>query len=97
MIKTKQTPLWVFLAFSAIETRKGALLLIWACALFTIYCLPWNIITDGALGEFGKLIFLIDDWSWIAMMLPMTLWYFISLKWMDKHDGWLSRPAGASV
>jgi len=97
MIKTKQTPLWVFLAFSAIETRKGALILIWASALFTIYCLPWNTITNGALGEFGKLIFLIDDWSWFAMMLPITLWYIVSLKWMNKHDGWLSRPAGANI
>lgn len=97
MIKTKSTPLWVFLAFSAIETRKGAMLLIWACALFTLYCLPWNSITNNALGEFGKQVFLIDDWSWFAMMLPMTLWYIASLMWMDKHDGWVSRPVGAQV
>jgi len=97
MIKTKRTPLWVFLAFSAIETRKGAMLLIWACALFTVYCFPWNIITNGALGEFGKQVFLIDDWSWLAMMLPMTLWYVASLIWMDKHEGWVSRPVGAEV
>jgi len=97
MIKTKHTPLWVFLAFSAIESRKGALTLIWAAAIFSLYCLPWNTIFNGALGELGTQLFLIDDWSWIAMMLPITLWYIASLKWMDKHDGWVSRPVGAGI
>lgn len=95
MIKTKNTPLWVFLAFSAIETRKGALLLIWACVLFSVYCLPWTIMLGEAVGDLGKQLLLIDDWSWIAMMAPMTLWYILSLAWMDKNDGWLSKPAGA--
>lgn len=97
MIKTKSTPLWVFLAFSAIETRKGALLLIWSCALFSLYCLPWNMMSGNSLGELGQQIFLIDDWSWIGMMAPITLWYYASLKWMDKHEGWVSRPAGAEA
>ena len=97
MTKTKNTPLWVFLAFSAIETRKGALLLIWACALFSVYCLPWSLILGDAIGELGKQILVINDWEWIAMMAPMTLWYVISLMWMDKHDGWVTRPAGAGA
>jgi len=33
-------------------------------------------------------VFLIKDWSWFAMMLPMTLWYLFSLKWMDKNTRW---------
>lgn len=94
MIKTRHTPLWVFLAFSAIETRKGALWLIWSSALFTLYCLPWSSMFTA---EFIAQIFLIDDWSWLAMMLPITLWYFASLRWMDKHDGWVTRPVGAEV
>jgi uncharacterized membrane protein len=79
-------PLWVFLAFSSIETRKGALILIGACALFSIYCLPWPLFFDSP-DWFAK-IFLIDDWSWVAMMLPITLWYWLSLKWVDKNSGW---------
>ena len=88
MIKTKNTPIWVFLAFSAIETRKGALLLIWSCVVFSIYCIPWALLLGETLGELGKQVLLIDDWEWLAMMVPMTLWYIISLMWMDKHDGW---------
>jgi len=95
MIKTKNTPLWVFLAFSAIETRKGALLLIWVCALFSVYCLPWTLMLGDSIGELGTKLLVIDDWSWIAMMAPMTLWYILSLAWMDKHEGWISKPAGA--
>ena len=85
----------MFLAFSAIESRKGALILIWACAIFTLYCLPWNQIFSESLGDMGKQIFLIDDWSWAGMMVPITIWYIASLKWMDLHDGWVSRPVGA--
>ena len=95
MINTKNTPLWVFLAFSAIESRKGALILIWSCVAFTIYCLPWNLFMGELLGELGKQIFLIEDWSWAGMMIPITLWYFASLIWMDRNDGWVKRPVGA--
>jgi len=95
MTKTKNTPLWVFLAFSAIESRRGALILIWCCIAFTIYCLPWTILMGDALGEPGRKIFLIEDWSWVSMMIPITLWYTASLIWMDRHKGWVRRPAGA--
>jgi len=95
MNKTKKTPLWVFLAFSAIETRRGALILIFSCAVFTLYCLPWTVFMSEILGETGRKIFLIDDWSWAAMMTPITLWYAASLIWMDKNNGWLKLPAGA--
>jgi len=92
MIKTKNTPLWVFLAFSAIETRKGALLLIWSCVVFSIYCIPWVLLLGESLGEFGKQVLVINDWEWLAMMIPLTLWYSISLVWMDKHEGWDPQP-----
>lgn len=91
MTKTTNMPLWVFLAFSSIETRKGALILIGACALFSIYCLPWPLFFDSA--DWVAKIFLIEDWSWVAMMVPITLWYWLSLKWLDKNDGWESAEA----
>ena len=86
MEKTEKMPIWVFLAFSSIETRKGALTLITACALFSIYCIPFPLFFEDS--GLIKTIFLIDDWSWIAMMAPMTLWYWISLKWVDRNSGW---------
>ncbi|MDH5611019.1 MAG: hypothetical protein OEY66_01000 [Gammaproteobacteria bacterium] len=86
MIKTEKMPIWVFLAFSSIETRKGALILINACVIFSIYCIPFPLFFED--NELIKAIFLIDDWSWIAMMAPMSLWYWISLKWVDKNSGW---------
>lgn len=86
MIKTDKMPMWVFLAFSSINTRKGAIILIWSSLLFTIYCIPFTKFVPNN-GWLAKL-FLIDDWSWFAMMLPMTVWYWISLKWIDKHGEW---------
>lgn len=86
MEKTEKMPLWVFLAFSSIETRKGALLLTGACAIFSLYCIPYSLFFGNS--ELIKTIFLIDDWSWIAMMAPMTLWYWISLKWVDNNSAW---------
>ena len=85
MEKSKNMPLWVFLAFSSIETRKGAKILIMCSAIFSIYCIPWPLIFNA---EIIKTVFLIDDWSWIAMMLPIVAWYWLSMRWVDKNNGW---------
>ena len=86
MKKDEDTPLWVFLAFSSINTRKGALLLIWSCTGFTIYCAPWPLLFPD-LG-WAKSAFLVDDWSWFAMMVPVTAWYWLGLRWMDNNSSW---------
>ncbi len=86
MEKTDNMPIWVYLAFSSIETRKGALLLTWACAVFSVYCIPWALFFPGQ--HWVIQVFLIEDWSWFAMMLPITAWYWLSLKWVDKNSGW---------
>ncbi len=80
-------PIWVLLAFSSIHKRKHAIILIWASILFTLYCLPWVTFFNN---EFVATIFLIDDWSWIAMMIPICLWYILCLRWMDKNSAWES-------
>ncbi len=86
MEKKENVPIWVFLAFSSISTRKSALLLILACLLFSVYCIPWATLFPKSLWLVN--VFLIDDWSWLAMMVPMTVWYFVSLKWMDNNSAW---------
>ena len=80
-------PLWVLLAFSSIQKRKHAIILIWACVLFTLYCLPWMNFT---VNEIVSTLFLIDDWSWLAMMIPICFWYILSLRWMDQNNAWES-------
>ena len=86
MEKKDDTPMWVFLAFSSINTKKGALSLIAACIVFTLYCIPWvQFFPDQSLVQ---TLFLIEDWEWVAMMVPMTLWYCLSLRWMDNHQAW---------
>jgi len=88
MEKKDNMPLWVFLAFSSINTRKGALILIWSTFVFTLYCFPFSLFfTDQA---WVKQVFLIDDWSWLSMMVPMVMWYFLSLRWIDKNKAWQS-------
>ncbi|MFK5913012.1 MAG: hypothetical protein QM484_01450 [Woeseiaceae bacterium] len=81
MEKTDNTPLWVFLAFSSIQTRIGAARLIWASIAFTVYCFPWPLYLPTQELMINKI--LIEDWSWFAMMLPIIVWYWVSLKWMD--------------
>jgi hypothetical protein len=78
--------MWVFLAFSSINTRKSALILIYSSVIFSLYCFPWVKFFNGE-GWVAKL-FLIDDWSWFAMMIPVVLWYCLSLRWLDKNKGW---------
>lgn len=78
-------PIWVLLAFSSIQKRKSAIRLIWASVIFTIYCLPWvNLVNH----ELILKLFVIEDWSWVAMMIPVNIWYLLSLRWMDKNEAW---------
>jgi hypothetical protein len=86
MKKTENMPMWVYLAFSSINTRKGAVLLILSSLLFTLYCIPWGLLLAGRVW-IGQL-FLIDDWSWFAAMVPITFWYWLSLRWIDNKAGW---------
>lgn len=86
MDENKSMPIWVTLAFSSIRTRKSALILIGACMLFTVYCVPWSQYTRGE--PWLSRLFLIDDWSWFAMMVPIVVWYWISLRWMDRNNAW---------
>lgn len=80
MEKKDNTPLWVFLAFSSIQTRKGAFLLTMICFL-------------GGLG-FLPLPLLLDDWSWMdvlnwsGMFFAMVAWYWFAMRWVDKNGGW---------
>lgn len=84
--KTKNMPIWVYLAFSSVHTRKGAWWLIASSVIFTFYCVPWNRLFASPV--WLEKIFLIHDWSWFAMMIPITIWYWISLRWIDNNSGW---------
>lgn len=86
MEENKKIPLWVLLAFSSIQARRSALILIWASIAFSLYCVPWTILFASP--AWLAKIFLIDDWSWLAMMLPINLWYYLGLRWMDRNAGW---------
>ncbi len=74
MERKDNMPLWVFLALMNIETRKGALILFWASFAFTLFTIP--------------LSWYLNDWWWLGMMIPITLWYWLSLQWVDKHSAW---------
>ena len=82
---TKKMPVWVLLAFSSIHKRKHALILIWTSIIFGLYCIPLVTFFDN---EIIEKLFLIDDWSWIAMMVPICTWYILSLRWMDQNNAW---------
>ncbi|MDH5648939.1 MAG: hypothetical protein OEY67_04720 [Gammaproteobacteria bacterium] len=74
MERKANMPLWVFLGLMNIETRKGALILVWTCFVFSVLCVP--------------LSYYLKDWSWAAMMFPVTLWYWACLRWVDSHSLW---------
>ena len=93
MQKTDDLPLWVYLALSSIETRKGALYLVLINLLFTGYCIPWISFYQDI--EWVAKLFLIEDWEWFLFSAPTTLWYWLSLKWVDKNRGWQLANANA--
>ncbi len=65
------------------------MLLILACVVFSVYCIPWRLLLPEP--DWVAQIFLIEDWSWFAMMVPVTFWYGLSLRWVDSHSGWPDR------
>jgi len=74
MERTDTMPLWVFLALMNIDTRKGARILFWCSFAFTLFCIP--------------LSWYLNDWWWLGMMVPITLWYWLSIQWVDNHSAW---------
>lgn len=78
MTKQDNMPIWVFLALMSIETRKGANILVWSCILFGLICIPLAIYQP----------FETVDWTWAAMMLAMSFWYWASMRWVDKYSSW---------
>ncbi|HHZ87423.1 MAG TPA: hypothetical protein EYN73_01920 [Chromatiaceae bacterium] len=74
MERTKDMPLWVFLGLMNIETRKGARTLVMLAVLATVVCLPVS--------------YYLEDWSWLAMMVSMTLWYGLCFRWIENNTGW---------
>jgi hypothetical protein len=78
MTKNDNMPIWVFLALMNIETKKGALILIWSSFAFGLLCIPLSIYQP----------FDTVDWTWIAMMAAITFWYWLSMKWVDKQSAW---------
>jgi hypothetical protein len=81
-------PLWVALAYSSIRSRKLALYLVYGCAAFTAYCIPWTRFYGSQ--TWLEQAFLIDDWSWFAIMVPTTLWYWLGMRWIDSNQAWES-------
>jgi len=87
MKQIDNAPIWVKLVYANVPTRKMAVMMVIFCVVFALYCVPWVKFSSNPI--IAKL-FLIDDWSWFASMIPLIAWYWISLKWVDKNTGWES-------
>ncbi len=80
MDKKEGMPMWVFLGLVNIETKKGATILVLAAVLCGLVFVPLPLI--------------LDNWSWIdvrdwsGMMFIVALWYWLSMRWVDKNTGW---------
>lgn len=86
MEKRDNTPLWVSLAWANVQTRKGALVLVWCNILCCFYCIPWSRYFPEP-AWLGK-VFIIERWIWFALMVAITLWYWASFVWADRHGLW---------
>ncbi|PPD56277.1 MAG: hypothetical protein CTY10_04990 [Methylotenera sp.] len=87
MKQIDKTPIWVTLVYANVHTRKMALIMVIFCVIFALYCVPW--VQFSANPIIAKL-FLINDWSWFLSMIPLIIWYWLALRWVDKNAGWES-------
>lgn len=78
MDRTPNMPMWVFLGLANVNTRKGALILFLSCLLFSIATVPLAYLQ----------VWEWLDWSWPALMFPCSLWYWLCIRWVDKHQAW---------
>ena len=74
MKRSDNMPLWVFLGLMSVETRKGAMTLVWFCLVAAFICIPVS--------------WYLQDWSYAAMMFAITPWYWFSVKWVDRNASW---------
>lgn len=74
MERSNSMPLWVFLGLMNVETRKGARILVYLMILVSVLSIPASLYYA--------------DWTWAATLLPMGLWYWLCLRWADKHAIW---------
>jgi hypothetical protein len=72
-----QQPIWVALALSNITKRKHAIWLIISSIVFTIGFAVWWLAFGG-------------DWDWFAWTVPLPIWYWVAMLWMDKNAAWES-------
>lgn len=79
MDKKDNMPMWVFLGLMNIYTKKGAFVLLSSCILLGLICVPLAIYEMYTV-----------DWTWVAMMAAISLWYWLCIKWVDKHSAWQS-------
>jgi hypothetical protein len=77
-------PFWVQAATSTVRSARGGRWLVGVCVLCSVYCLPWPVL----LGQVEQPWYLAPDWSWFVVMLAMTAWYAIAVRWMNRHRAW---------
>jgi len=55
--------------------------------------LPQNTLTtrisNGKKREYAAVGFwYLNDWWWFGIMVPIVIWYGLSIQWVDKHSLW---------
>ncbi len=88
-MKRENTPIWAYLPFASVETRKGAYALIWCNVLCSLYCVPWSQYFIGV--DWVAKIFVIDHWYWFAAMIAITVWYCLSFRRIIGSNAWPER------
>lgn len=86
MERKENMPMWVFFGLSSINSRKGAMWLVWSCFVCSILFMPWVSLIPGInfIPESVKL----DNWDWAVPTFLITLWYWLCVRWVDKHSSW---------
>jgi hypothetical protein len=88
MKRTDNMPIWVTPHFRVPQPENGFVADVGLCGVVCSgSCIPSRLVLPGR--AWVMQLFLINDWSWFAMMLPITFWYWLSVRWIDNHSGWL--------
>ena len=83
-------PLWVRIGLFGIPSRKAAMLWVKGSLALAIVGMLAIVISPVIAGHgligLGIGVFLAGIFG--PLMLMATLWYWLSIRWADEHDGW---------
>src|SRR5258706_11029175 len=77
-------PAWVKWGLWGVPNRLSAWLFVWGCVAGAVVAVVLGFVSD-------------DRWFWGIGLLLSAFMYWLSIAWMDRHQGWSDTTVGTGA